>query len=206
MLLLTHIKFDGETPMEFVSNIVLIAHIVAGFSALSMFWVQVLARKGGLSHKRYGTIYIKFMWAVVASALLLCVGNLLSGNTTSALFLGFISLITAKPLWLGVAVLDARKGPAKNYRNVSMIFDVSVVVSGVGLMSYGLFLGGSGERLLLIIFGGLGMSHVFDLVGSIRSRHSDSIVDWMKTHIVSMGGSGIAAHTAFLVFGVNRII
>ena len=35
---------------------------------------------------------------------------------------------------------------------------------------------------------------------------SEAAVDWMKEHIVSMGTSGIAAHTAFLVFGASRVL
>lgn len=43
--------------MTLMLNIVVGAHVIAGFVGLGAFWIPVFARKGGVSHKRFGGVY-----------------------------------------------------------------------------------------------------------------------------------------------------
>ncbi len=192
--------------MEILSKLILVSHIVAGFAGLALFWGQAYARKGGRRHRRVGRLYVRLMWVVVVTAVILCIISLLSGRMVSAIFLSFIALITAKPLWLGTGVLAAKAGQIRAYRWASLMFDIAVVSAGGAMIAYGLQLGGQGFATLLLIFGGLGLANSADLWSSIKLFNSSDTSDWMKQHIASMGSSGIAAHTAFLVFGANSML
>lgn len=196
--------------MEILSQIILISHIAAGFVALTLFWLQAGSRKGTARHKTLGKLYVQLMWAVVISAVLLCIVSFINGRNVIATFLIFIALITAKPLWLGVAVLKAKKAQHNKasgiYRVGNVSFNLLIVSTGAAMIGYGAYLGGQGFAMLLIIFGGLGLANMFDLWSSVKAISSDDFSEWTKVHIVGMGTSGIAAHTAFLVFGANRFL
>lgn len=196
--------------MEMLNKIVLIGHIAAGFVALTLFWVQAATRKGGARHRRVGNLYVTLMWVVVCSAVLLCVISFINGRTVVATFLAFIALITAKPLWLGIAVLKAKKGQNSSelraYRVGNVVFNLVIVSTGIAMIAYGIYLGGQGFAVLLLIFGSLGLISVVELWSSLMAFRSSDLSEWTKTHIVGMGTSGIAAHTAFLVFGANRFL
>jgi hypothetical protein len=198
--------------MESLSNIITFAHVLAGFSALIVFWVPAFTRKGGVNHRRVGNWYVKLMWAVVATALILSLKNVLIGRTQMAIFLGFLALLTAKPLWLGIAILDNKRTLSLAYRQATVWLSAVVTIAGVSLIVYGVSLGGKGNATLMFVFGGLGVSSVFDLWGGIRASMNKTLSavqprpEWMKEHISNMGVSGIAAHTAFLAFGANSLL
>jgi len=192
--------------MGILSKLILVSHIVARFAGLALFWAQAYARKGGRQHRKVGRLYVRLMWVVVVTAVTLCIISLQGGRTIIAIFLSFIALITAKPLWLGTSVLTAKTGQIKAYRVASLGFDIAVVSAGGAMVAYGLHLGGQGFATLLLIFGGLGLANSADLWSSIKMFNSSDTSDWTKQHIASMGSSGIAAHTAFLVFGANSLL
>ncbi len=197
--------------MTTLFTLFLVLHIAAGFIALVLFWVQAAGRKAGARHKLIGRYYQRLMWIVVFSAVALCVIRITQGNLVGALFLLFLALITAKPLWIGTRVLELRTKSQRatnlaRYNLVALAFNLTIVVTGAAMLLYGLNSGGQPFAVLMMIFGGLGLSNMPDLIATLKSMRSEAAVDWMKEHIVSMGTSGIAAHTAFLVFGASRIL
>lgn len=198
--------------MDSLSNIITFAHVVAGFSALIVFWIPAFTRKGGINHRRIGNWYVKLMWAVVITALILSLKNALIGRSHMAIFLGFLALLTAKPLWLGITVLDNKHSLSLNYRWATVCLSGVVTVAGFMLIFYGLSMGGKGSATLMFVFGGLGASGIFEFWSGIRSLRSykpnasEHKPEWMREHISNMGVSGIAAHTAFLAFGANSLL
>jgi hypothetical protein len=149
--------------MDIFSNIVTFSHVTAGFLALIVFWVPAFARKGGLNHRRVGNWYVKLMWLVVITAMVLSVKNAFIGRTQMAVFLGFLVLLTAKPLWLGIAVLDNKRSMSKSYRNATLWLNLMLLIAGLGLITYGVSLGGKGNAILMFVFGGLGLTSIIDL-------------------------------------------
>lgn len=189
--------------MDLVAKTLLLAHIAAGFSSLILFWVPVFTRKGGINHRRIGNYYIYAMWAVVITAVLLSVKNLLVGRFVMAAFLGFLALITGKPLWLGITALSNKKGSSAIYRRAQIVISASVVMAGACLIGYGLALGASGIAVFMIIFGVLGLASVFDLAANLRTDANSK--HWLEEHLANMCITGIAAHTAFLAFGAQSM-
>jgi hypothetical protein len=189
--------------MDTITNSLLIAHITAGFTSLILFWVPIFSRKGGRTHRHIGNYYVWAMWLVVISAALLSIKNLLLGNTVMGAFLGFLALISGKPLWLGISALNNKKARSESYRRAQLIMSGLVVISGCVLIGYGLVLGGNGLAVFMIIFGVLGLASIFDFVANLD--RSAVPKHWLEEHIANMCITGIAAHTAFLAFGAQSM-
>lgn len=190
--------------MDLIIKSFTISHVLAGFTSLILFWVPVFTRKGGLNHRRIGNYYVYAMWVVVITALLLSVNNLMSGRTVMAAFLGFLSLITARPLWLGIEALSNKKTSSHRYKLLQTILSAAVVLAGLALIAYGVALGGKGIAVFMFIFGGLGVTAIFDLIASVRANNASK--HWLEEHIANMCVTGIAAHTAFFAFGAQNVV
>ncbi len=188
-----------------LSQALLTTHIVMGFISLLLFWVPVFARKGGLNHRRVGIWYVWGMSFVAGTAFLLSIENLWQGAGDFALFLGFLSLITARPLLLGVESLKIKRGVTARYHWAHSASSFIVVLAGAGLLFRGLT-SDTGMSTLMIIFGVLGMLALKDVFDLIKMGSQKGYALWLNDHIVNMCTAGIAAHTAFLVFGMSSFI
>jgi len=191
--------------METIIRSLLFLHITAGFISLVLFWVPVFTRKGGKTHNKVGIWYVRCMWVVVLTAALLSVKNLMIGRINMGIFLGFISLITANPLWYGIGILKYKRNQPRSFQMKHLAFRLSIVISAIAMILYGIIgLGGSGSAILMFVFGGLGIA---DLPGVIKTlRNTAAAPNWFREHLVGMCTSGIAAYTAFFVFGANQYL
>ncbi|TXC81764.1 DUF2306 domain-containing protein [Luteibaculum oceani] len=184
--------------MEWIIKGITWTHVLAGFSSLIVFWIPVFTKKGGEAHRKAGKIYVALMWAVVISAFLLCINNLSIARYSSAAFLGFLSLITGNVLWYGIAILKNKKGLSSQFRRIQLLLQGAIVLASSLLIFYGIWLEGHSTAILMFVFGGLGLTDLPKFIKNLKGSKSDS---WLKTHIVGMCTSGIAAYTAFFVFG-----
>jgi len=174
-------------------------HIAAGFLSIVIFWIPIFVKKGSNIHVKVGKLYMATMWVVVATAAILSVENFMQGAYQGAAFLGFLVLITANPLWYGIAILKQKKGVSESYRKKHMLFNALIAIAGILLIIYGITLTNEPTGILMIIFGILGVSTGKDIITMYRNPASKS--NRMKEHIIGMLTTGIAAYTAFAVFG-----
>ena len=185
--------------MEVLIKSLQLTHIIAGSISLILFWIPAFTRKGGINHRKVGKWYVRFMWIVVISAAILSVKNALLGHYIMALFLGFLSLITANPLWYSISVLKLKEGLNKRYLKLHLLLHILIVAYGAFLFVLGAFFISGGVRFLMMFFGLLGLLDISELL-----RHKKMISskpNWLKLHYSGMIVSGIAAYTAFLSFG-----
>jgi len=185
--------------MEFIIKTLLFLHVSFGFTSLFLFWLPVFLKKGGKGHRVVGKLYVYAMWVVVGTAALLSIKNVIIGKYFMATFLGFISLITANPLWYGIAIL--KKDKVRSSMRGRMYYETVVLIYSVALLSagfYGVWAGNS-ANILLFIFGGLGLTAIPTI---LQVKKADPAkIDRIKEHMVGLLTSGIAAYTAFFVFG-----
>lgn len=185
--------------MQFIIKSLLFLHVSFGFTSLVLFWLPVFLKKGGKAHRVTGKLYVYAMWVVVGTAALLSVKNVIIGKYFMAAFLGFISLITANPLWYGMAILNKKK--VKSSLRGRMYYEIAILIYSVALLSagfYGVWAGNS-ANILLFIFGGLGLTALPTI---LQLREADPAkTDKIKEHMIGLLTSGIAAYTAFFVFG-----
>ena len=185
--------------MEAITKALLATHIFSGITSIILFWIPIFLKKGRRNHILIGKIYVFLMWIVVISAGLLSIKNIIIGEFIMAAFLGFLALITANPLWYGIAILKNKKGLSASYRKKHMAFNALITLAGVLLFAYGIYLKGQNAGVLMLIFGILGMSTGRDVLASYQEKNENS--SWIEEHISGMLVSGIAGYTAFAVFG-----
>ncbi len=174
-------------------------HIVCGFLSIVIFWIPIFVKKGGNIHVKIGKLYMFLMWIVVITAGLLSIENFMQGMYVGAAYLGFLVLITANPLWFGIAILKQKKGLNESYKKKHMLFNALIVLAGIALVTYGIALNGNTAGILMIIFGILGITTGREIITMYRNPDAKS--NWIIEHIQGMLTSGIAAYTAFAVFG-----
>jgi hypothetical protein len=185
--------------MQTITSILLKLHVIAGFLSLVLFWIPLFTKKGGINHVKIGKAYLFLMWLVVISAALLSIKNIIIGDMISAAFLGFLTFITANPLWHGIAILNHKKGLTPSFRKKHLFFEMLVFIGGVLLLAYGIYLKGKGAGVLMIIFGLLGISNIRQIITQIKNPPQKA--NWFNEHVAGMLTTGIAAYTAFFAFG-----
>ncbi len=184
--------------MEQLSQVLLTIHIITGFCSILIFWLPMITKKGGRIHRISGEIYVYAMWIVVISAGLLCLKNLCFQSYNSALFLGFLTIITANPLWYGIAVLKFKNTPDRTYQNILLIFNVAIFLFAIFMIGYNIFVL-EGKNVLMFIFGGLGLTSISEIVRKVKSLPSKR--NRIQEHAIGMITTAIAAYTAFFAFG-----
>ncbi len=197
-------------------------HAAAGVVGLLVFWLPVVFRKGGVDHRRYGQIFAKAMYAAGFTGLLMATSWLVAPWTfrpslasvaaedlparlqqlrLMGYFLAMLGLLLITNVRHGVLVLRARDDRALLRRPGHVALLLLLIATGAGA----LWLGFAYQRLLLQIFSvvvlgnGIGM-----LVYSFKARLTR--MEWWTEHAGNLLGAGVAAHTAFLVFGANRFM
>ncbi len=185
--------------MEFIVKTLLFLHVSFGFTSLVLFWLPVFLKKGGKGHVITGKLYVIAMWVVVSTAALLSIKNVIIGKYFMAAFLGFIALITANPLWYGMAILKPKAQSKKRFQKTHIVLDGLVSISALLLLMWGIYLGGKGNAVLMLIFGGLGCTVFPSFIKKLTSPYKEA--DRVKEHMVGLLTSGIAAYSAFFVFG-----
>jgi len=185
--------------MEITVKILLFLHVSFGFTSLALFWLPVFMKKGGKGHRVVGKLYVITMWVVVATAALLSIKNIIIGKYFMAVFLGFISLITSNPLWYGMAILRPKKQNSVRFYQLRAAFDGVIALAGVLMLTYGIMLQGKNSAVLLIIFGCLGLTGIPSFIKNLKGPQESE--DRIRLHMIGMLTSGIAAYTAFFVFG-----
>ncbi len=189
--------------MESLSKILLMTHIVAGSLSLVLFWIPVFVKKGGNIHRKVGKVYVILMWYVVFSAFLLSIENFLQEQYISALFLGFLTVITGRPLWSAISILKNKKELSSTYQVINLMFNIVIGLSAVGLFLFGIKIWGRPESVMMIFFSLLGLGGGWDAIQQIRNPKEQE--DWYKEHLSGMIISAIAGYTAFFAFGGRQL-
>jgi len=196
-------------------------HILFGAAGLVLFWVPVFARKGGDLHIRAGWAYVGAMLGMVATALVLGVLAYVAPLTVHPLrpgaaidrldahvatvrgfsaFFGYLALLTLTTGWYGLQALRVSRDPEALLTPVQLVLNALLVTSGLGMLGLGLW---RREPLFIalsplgVLAGGGNLAYILHPEHRLR-------VSWLYEHLSAMLGTGIAAHTAFLVFGAHR--
>ncbi|MEQ9218483.1 MAG: hypothetical protein RLO17_10595 [Cyclobacteriaceae bacterium] len=190
--------------MEQLIDVLFYIHVIAGTVSLIMFWIPVFAQKRKGLHTAIGKWYVYCMWAVVITAFLLSVKNFAIGRYNIAFLLGFLSLVTANPLWYAIGIMKSKKTHTGTFLLTYLILHIAIVLLGGSLLIYGLFYVETSAKYLMIIFGSLAVLDIRELL-RVREMKS-SQPDWYKVHYSGMITTGIAAYTAFFAFGGSRFL
>ncbi|MGI6125513.1 MAG: DUF2306 domain-containing protein [Planifilum sp.] len=193
--------------MDVIFAIARWTHIASGFTALLVFWIPIIVRKGGKAHTRFGWIYVAAMALVSVSALYMGIYRIAwnAGSDEQAIpfswFLIFIAILSGAAAWYGIRVLRYKRRTVPHRHAADLLFPALLIISGIGICLYGWSIGFP----LLQYFPFLGLflgsaQLLYWLTAPKRRSH------WIVEHLIGMLSCCISTVTAFVVFGAPRLL
>ena len=203
------------TILSLAMSALVLAHVATGFVGLAAFWIPLFARKGGRVHVQAGRVFTYCAYVVTLSAVTASAGRIAALQAQGlgpadrpetygfALFLGYLGLATFATVRHAIRVVETRKSPetlrtpfheALAWASIAGSAVVIVFALGVWTDVSPILLGLSPVGLVT----GSGMLRLMRRPGARR-------MGWFYSHLGSMLGGGIAFHTAFAVFGAQRL-
>lgn len=171
------------------------SHVFSGITVLLLGLVNILMTKGTKNHVLIGRIYVGAMWWICLSSL----GIILFYRFS--FFLMVIAVITFYTSFVGIRVLRRRKiGEEKWYDWGASIL---TGIFGLGLTGYAAYLFASSNSTTLaglsLVFGIATLASGIQDVRFFAKAKVNHRQWWLHQHINAIGGSYIAAITAFVV-------
>ncbi|PCJ47136.1 MAG: hypothetical protein COA74_12240 [Gammaproteobacteria bacterium] len=206
---------------QFIHQAAFYLHIAIGAVALIVFWLPLVAKKGSASHRKYGKIFTYSMYILSISGVIMTllvimdpiairfpdkvlspeqIQKISYQNRVFSSFLFMLSILTFCSTRHSVAVLKVKANRVllKTTNYLSPIILLGLLG---GLMAW---FGFDKSIILFKFFGVLSMVVSFGMLRYIFKAEVKQR-EWIVEHLGSILGAGIAAYTAFFVFGGQRI-
>ena len=200
---------------DHVLDALVLIHVAAGFVGLPAFWIPVFARKGERAHVRAGRVFTYSAYVVTLSAVAVSAGRIVSylaqGMAVAdrpepyafALFLGYLGVVTFATVRHAIRVVETRKSPEKLRTPFHEALAWASMAGSAAVVAFALGAWSDVSAILL----GLSPIGLFTGLGALRLMRNPGArrMGWFYSHLGSMLGGGIAFHTAFIVFGAQRL-
>ncbi|MCB0664987.1 MAG: hypothetical protein KDC80_04155 [Saprospiraceae bacterium] len=188
-----------------IHDLLLWIHIPFGVVSLILFWLPISLRKGSALHRQYGRYYFYAMWVVLATSFLMSLCNLVMGRYPAAIYLGYLTILTAYPLWYSLEILQQKATWSLRYFLTRKIFLAILFLSGLGMILLGtLKFHFADMGVMMVFFGLVALPSGREILMSMDSAMKKE--KRIRMHIRGTIISGIAAYTAFFAFGGSRIL
>jgi hypothetical protein len=196
---LRHMRFLRRTrtigPML---KMILYLHVAGGSAALLSMFIPMVARKGGLTHRRSGWVFVGGMTIVSITALALSVARYLFDPRPEAkafaLFLFYIAILTGAGVSSGIRALRTKDRAIARSHAWDIGLAALLTLTALAMAAYGIRSGKAlfvGFSVIGLVNGAQGLKYWL--------RPPAHRMHWWFQHMSSMLGSCIAATTAFLV-------
>ena len=190
-------------------------HVATGFVGLAAFWIPVFAGKGGRAHVQAGRVFTYCAYVVTLSAVTASAGRIVSFLVQGigfadrpdlygfALFLGYLGLVTFATVRQAMRVVATRRAPETLRTPFHEALGWASIAGSLAVIAFALGVWSDISPILL----GLSPIGLFAGSGMLRLMHNPGAqhMGWFYSHLGSMLGGGIAFHTAFIVFGAQRL-
>ncbi|MEQ9373700.1 MAG: hypothetical protein RIG68_00855 [Imperialibacter sp.] len=183
---------------------ILISHASAGALVLLTGLLNFISKKGGNLHKKLGIAYVLGMAWIFVSAILIIAFYRFSA------FLMVVGVVSFYATFTGYRVTKRKKLGEHTWVDLSA--SGLTMAFGIGLVGYGFYVGsvaGFGVSLAILsyIFGFFTAFAAYrDLAFLLKPKEETYKLWWLRQHISAIGGSYIAAITAFAVQNGDRIM
>lgn len=189
--------------MTFFFQLVLGVHIGAGILALLVFWLPLVTKKGGTTHRRVGWIYVVAASTVAVTGVVSCahlIGDGGPGRVRAGIFLAYVGVLAGASAQLGVRALRTKARTQASRAVVDLFPPVLLIAAGLALATFGM----TQNKVLYVLFAALGawqgVIHLrFWLTPPSHGR------EWFLAHMSAMGTSCITTVTAFAVVNAQRL-
>ena len=180
--------------------LIVIAHVAVGGIALAAYWTAGLSKKGSPLHRAAGKLFMLMMLLVLATSVVFVARMVGREALASAAFFAYLIVISATALATGWFSLRLKHDHARYHGRWYQALAVFNIVCGAGVLLLGIR---SGQAVLM----------GFSLVGLVRgvamlrlARQPEQPRWWLREHLGSMIGNGVAVHVAFLLVGLKRLL
>ncbi|MBY6205695.1 hypothetical protein [Halomonas denitrificans] len=201
--------------MESTLDLNRLIHMTFGFIGLAAFWVPVFVRKGGPLHRSAGKIFCWCAIVVLTGAGIAVVGNFLDAMARGVpfsesregwaflIFLGYLALVTGVSLSHGIAVLKHKRDATGMDSPYRRFIGWAAILSSVVVIGWALYWRPA-NMIVLLALSPIGFATGMQVLQVISGKRNEPGL-WKLEHLNAMLGCGIAFHTAFAVFGINRV-
>jgi hypothetical protein len=204
-----------------VFRVLIWAHLITGAVGLVLFWVAgVFSKKGAAPHKRWGLVFIYCMLFTGSMAVGMSTLTLIDPMTThphfvqhpifkdAALVRGlfgwmmqFLALLTISLAWHGWGAVRHKRDHAANRRPLNVILQIVVILTALNTAWHGLQLEQYVMLGLPIVGVASGTTNLWFAYQEAPKRFAHLI-----EHVKASVGAAISAYTAFLAFGLVRLM
>jgi hypothetical protein len=201
--------------IQSILTAILLGHVAAGFIGLAAFWVPVFTRKGGVAHRRFGQVFAWCAYIVTLSAVTTCIGRVMQYQRAGvsvtahpdqyvlAAFLGYLGITTFASVHHAVQVVRTRSAPERIRTTSHYALAWTSIAASVAIVALA-FVVKNEASIVLFALSPIGVVVGTDIRRFLARAGSDRMA-WLFGHMRAMIGGGIAFHTAFAVFGSQRL-
>ena len=178
------------------------AHIAAGFIALVVAPLAMIAKKGGDAHRRWGKVFFYSMAVVAATAIII-------GIVRPNVFLAMVAVFSFHLVATGYRSLyHKRLHEGQKPATMDLVLQGTAGVINGGLFIWGftnMLLGNRGSgTILFLVFGLIGSLMVWRNMQRFYSRANEKN-EWLYAHMTGFLGGYIATVSAFSVVNMTFI-
>jgi hypothetical protein len=183
---------------------ILFLHVAGGSLSLLSMVIPLVTKKGGVTHRRAGWVFVTGMTLVSITALLLAgtrwATDLTPRGREAGAFLFFVGILTATNVSSGVRVLRTKARSTSGRHPWDLGLPALLTASSVAAAAHGLSTGNhlfTAFAVIGLLAGGGNLAYW--LTPPTHPMH------WWFEHMSSMLGACIAATTAFLVVNASNL-
>lgn len=196
-------------------------HLVAGAAGLVLFWVVgVFSRKGAPLHKQLGLVFVYCMMFTGTLAVGMSTLTLIDPMATHPHFvehpvfhdvalvraifgwmMQFLALLTISLAWHGLGAVRNKRAHTQNRGWLNVTLNIVVIVTAINTAVQGLLVGQMVMLGLPVVGVASGVTNLFFAYTDAPKRFAHMI-----EHVKALIGAGISAYTAFLAFGLVRLM
>lgn len=176
-------------------------HVSVGVVTLASFWIAALARKGGVSHRRAGAVYLISLLGILATSLVMLAGRLAVGDSSTAAFITILIIFIGTSSWLSWSSIRRKQRLEMLTGAVFRALASLNIIAGL-LMVLLFFMTGFPLMVILSSVGLVMGTAMWRLV--LRGPRDERW--WLEQHMNAAAVNFAATHDSFLSLAVGSII
>lgn len=197
------------------------AHVITGAVGLVLFWVSgVFSRKGAAAHKKWGLVFVYCMLFTGSMAIGMSTLTLIDPMATHPHFvehpifkdvelvrglfgwmMQFLAILTISLAWHGWGAVRYKKNHAANRGPMNVFLQLLVIVAALNTAVHGLLINQPVMLGLPVVGVASGVTNLVFAFNDAPKRFA-----YLIEHAKALVGAAISAYTAFLAFGLVRLM
>lgn len=202
-------------------RVLVVGHLITGTVGLVLFWVTgAFSKKGSPQHKRFGLVFVLCMLFTGSVAVGMSTLTLIDPMATHPHFVShpvfkdaelvrglfgwmmqFLALLTISLAWHGWGAVRHKKSHEANRRPLNVALQLVVILTALNTAYHGVQLGQPVMLGLPVVGVASGVTNLWFAFQDAPKRFA-----YMIEHVKALVGAAISGYTAFLAFGLVRLM